>query len=252
MTESYEISVHTLSGAYVVDALDDDERALFEEHLPDCADCQQEVASLREGAAVMADAVALPPPPELRDQVLAGIRTIRPLPPKPVEQTEHVAEVVPLRARFRPARLVAAAAAVLAIAGGGVVWQQVAQDSSSSSTLSAADRILGAADVKHVSLSFDDGATATVFRSSREKGAVLVTRGMAAPPSGKAFELWLRDARGTMRPAGLMTKPGDQKVVLKGDVADATAVGITVEPEGGSDRPTSEPIAMFDLQKADA
>ena len=42
MTES----LHALSGAYVVDALDDDERELFEKHLPGCRDCQAEVATM--------------------------------------------------------------------------------------------------------------------------------------------------------------------------------------------------------------
>ncbi|HEY9395441.1 MAG TPA: zf-HC2 domain-containing protein, partial [Nocardioides sp.] len=40
--------IHALSGAYAVDALDDIERARFEEHLAVCADCRDEVASLRD------------------------------------------------------------------------------------------------------------------------------------------------------------------------------------------------------------
>jgi len=34
------------------------------------------------------------------------------------------------------------------------------------------------------------------------------------------------------------------------DAANATAAGITVEPEGGSKEPTSEPIALFDFSEA--
>jgi hypothetical protein len=37
----------------------------------------------------------------------------------------------------------------------------------------------------------------------------------------------------------------DQTLLLDGDAATATAVGITVEPAGGSPEPTSEPIAVF-------
>jgi hypothetical protein len=55
-----------------------------------------------------------------------------------------------------------------------------------------------------------------------------------------------------MLPAGLMATPGDHKVLLKGDATEATGVGITVEPEGGSPEPTSEPVALFDLNKAKA
>ena len=50
-------------------------------HLAQCPDCQQEVASLREATALMADDAVMTPPPGLRDSVLAGIKNIRPIPP---------------------------------------------------------------------------------------------------------------------------------------------------------------------------
>ncbi len=74
--------VHALSGAYAVDALDDIERAAFERHLAECADCRAEVASLRETAALLAETTAVEPPAALRDRVLADIATVRPLPPE--------------------------------------------------------------------------------------------------------------------------------------------------------------------------
>ena len=53
--------LHHLSGAYAVDALDDAERAAFEEHLRGCADCRAEVdqrtASQIHAVALLADAV---------------------------------------------------------------------------------------------------------------------------------------------------------------------------------------------------
>ena len=248
-------SLHALSGAYVVDALDDAERAAFERHLAQCPDCQQEVASLREATALMADDAALTPPPGLRDSVLSGIKNIRPIPPEaagPAEDERPLLPVLPMRPRRRRiAALVAVAAAILAIAG-GVVFQPWQDDSSRQGQISAADQVLAASDVKHVSIDFDDGSKATVFHSPSERRAVLVTDDMAAPPPGKAFELWLQDESGAMTPAGLMKNPGDNKVLLKGDAAEATGVGITVEPEGGSKQPTSEPIALFELEKGEA
>ena len=65
--------IHALSGAYAVDALDDIERAGFERHLATCPECQEEVASVREATAALADDVQAAPPPELRAAVLAGI-----------------------------------------------------------------------------------------------------------------------------------------------------------------------------------
>ena len=101
-------------------------------------------------------------------------------------------------------------------------------------------------------LDFEDGASATVVHSAREGRAVLLTDDMPAPPPGKTFELWLQDGAGAMHPAGLMDTPGDNKVLLDGDASAATGVGITVEPDGGSEEPTSDPIALFDLSEADA
>jgi anti-sigma-K factor RskA len=255
VTSSANESVHALSGAYVVDALDDDERRFFEEHLPGCTDCQEEVASLREAAVLMADDAASTPPPGLRASVLAGISTVRPLPPlKPaaaeVEQPSSV--VVPMRRspRFRIASL-AAAAAVLAAVGVGAVFQPWNNSGNPpAATLSPADRVLAADDAKHVSVTFTDGSSATVVRSLSEGKAVLVTHDMAAPPPGKTFELWLQDESGHMSPAGLMRKRGDNKVLLAGNASRAVGVGITVEPEGGSDQPTTDPIALLHLDKA--
>ena len=251
-------SLHALSGAYAVDALDDAERAAFERHLAQCVDCQQEVASLREATALMTDEAALTPPPELRASVLAGIKNIRPIPPEAAVERDaaeegrtDVAPVLQMRPRRRRiAALVAVAAAIMVIAGG--VAYQPWQDNSSRTTISAADQVLAAPDVKHVSIDFDDGSKATVFHSPSERRAVLVARDMAAPPRGKAFELWLQDKSGGMTPAGLMTTPGDKKILLRGDASKATGVGITVEPEGGSKKPTTKPIALFELDEAEA
>ena len=43
-----EMDVHKLTGAYAMDALDELERARFEQHLATCEDCRAEVAELRE------------------------------------------------------------------------------------------------------------------------------------------------------------------------------------------------------------
>jgi len=111
MNNAHEI--HALSGAYAVDALDPEERAMFEAHLGSCAACQAEVASLREATAVLGSEVEAAPPAAVRDRVLAEIATVRPLPP--------VIDLAGRRRRWaRP--LVAAAAAVALVGGGAVVW----------------------------------------------------------------------------------------------------------------------------------
>ena len=243
-------SLHALSGAYVVDALDGDEREAFEQHLPGCRDCQAEVSSLREAAVLLADDAVMTPPESLRRSVLAGISTIRPLPPEvtaPPQEEAPTATVVPLRRHRVRLAAMAVAAAVVAIIAVGATWHPWTDRGTSS--VSAVDQVLAAADAQKVSIDFKDGSSASVFRSPSKGRAVILTDGMAAPPPGKVYELWLQDSAGTMVPAGLMPRSPNAKVLLRGDAAKATAVGITVEPDGGSQAPTSDPIALFDLGK---
>ena len=224
--------IHALSGAYAIDALDEHERAQFERHLAECADCRAEVDSLRGAAASMAEAVAVAPPPQLRDDVLASIKTVRPLPPLPSQQPD------PRRGRrFRG--LLVAAAAVAVVGTGALVTQPWSED------LSAVDQVIAAADADQASVTID-GGEATVYRSESLGKAALVTEDLPAVPDGKVYELWLQ-VDGAMVPAGLLDASGDQEFLLTGDASEATAAGITVEPDGGSPQPTTTPIALFDL-----
>lgn len=233
--------LHKLTGAYAVDALDDLERARFEQHLADCEDCRAEVAELRETAALMADIVATTPPPALRESVLAGISQVRPLAPEVPVRTE-----VPGR-RWFPL-LVAAALALIAGVGAMVVQPWSDDDVQK---LTAAEQVLQADDAQAVFLDLGDNVgQATVTRSKSHDRAVIQTEDMVAAPSGKDYELWLMSPDGVFTSAGLMPDGADQTLVLDGSAADAAAVGITVEPDGGSDKPTTEPIALFDLTEA--
>lgn len=238
-----DYDAHALSGAYAVDALDDLERVVFERHLAECPECRDEVASLREAASTLAETTVLEPPAALRGRVLAGIATTRPLPPE-------VSSPVTLDSRRPPRRrfnlLVAAAAAVLAVGGGTVLWQQPWEDSSSQQQ-SAIDTVLSASDAKRSSLDFDGGAKATLVHSDSVGRAVLVTEKMPPPPAGKVYQLWLDQPGEGMVSAGVMPVAEDQRVLLAGDAATATGAGITVEPEGGSSEPSTEPIALFDF-----
>ena len=227
--------IHHLTGAYALDAVDDLERARFEQHLADCEDCRTEVASLREAAALLSETTLTTPPPALRSAVLQGISTVRPLPPvttrTPVVQR-----------RWFPLLVAAALLAVL----GSVLWQPWATEE----PVSTADRVLAAADAQRVVVDLGDAGQAEVVRSVSEDRAVIVTKDMAPPPEGSVYELWFQSPSTDMVPAGLMPAAPDQTVVLEGSAADALAVGITVEPEGGSEQPTSDPIALFDFSEA--
>jgi anti-sigma-K factor RskA len=228
--------MHKLTGAYAVDALDDLERARFEQHLSECEDCRAEVRELRETAALLAEATAVAAPVSLRESVLSGISQVRPLPPVvPAAATTSVRRRLPLLV----------AAALVLIAGlGAVVWQPWSDEVPQ---LTAAEQVLQAEDAEKVFLDLGEAGRATVVRSKAEDRAVITTEDMVPAPDGKDYELWFMSPDEEFVPAGLMPDDPDQTVVLEGSAAEAVAVGITVEPDGGSDEPSSAPIALFEL-----
>jgi anti-sigma-K factor RskA len=228
--------IHALSGAYAVDALDDVERARFERHLAECADCRAEVASLREAAALLPETTATAPSADVRAAVLDRIAQVRPLPPERPATTPR---------RRWTARLLAAAALVLVAGVGTVAVHPWTEDRPT-----ATERVVAAADAVRVEKAMPGGGTATLVSSERLGRAVLLTRDMPDPPAGRTYELWLQAPDGRMHPAGLVDRGGNHALLLEGDASRATAAGITVEPVGGSAEPTGEPIALFTLGSA--
>ncbi|QCX26240.1 anti-sigma factor [Nocardioides jishulii] len=231
--------IHLLSGAYALGALGDLEEARLEGHLVQCPECTEEVRSLRETAALLAEDLATTPPPELRGAVLDEISRVRPLPP-----------VVPQLRRRAMARLLPllVAAAVLVVGTGVLAWRPwSSQDMAPTAVPTAAERVLQADDAVRAVVDLGEAGRATVVRSASENRAVIVTERMAAPPEGKVFQVWLQTPDDDMVPAAVMAPVPDQTVLLDGDAAEAVGAGITLEPEGGSPSPTTEPIALFDL-----
>jgi anti-sigma-K factor RskA len=242
-----EMDIHKLTGAYAMDALDDLERARFEQHLATCEDCRAEVAELRETAALLAETVAVPPPASLRDSVLAGISQVRPLAPEVTAAPSRHADRPAARGRGWVPFLVAAALAL--IVGVGALVTQPWAPSDDVQRLTAAEQVLQAPDAQAVSVDLGEAGNATITRSKSQDRAVITTEDMVSAPSGKDYELWFIDGDEFVS-AGLMPDDPDQTVVLDGSAGAAAAVGITVEPDGGSKQPTSDPIAVFDLTEA--
>lgn len=235
--------IHALSGAYAIDALDDVERARFSRHLVDCPDCQVEIESLREAAAMLPETTVLAAPASLRASVLEGIETVRPRPP--------VVDVTVTRPRRRIAGLVAVAAALVAIGGvGATVWHPWSDESSESpgDDLTASD-VLAAADARSWTQELPDGSRLKVTRSESLNGAVVQASDLAPAGEGKVYQVWLQHDD-VMVSAGLMPDDSDATVLLDGDAASADGVGITREPAGGSREPTRPPVALVGFTEA--
>ena len=108
--------LHVLTGSYALDALPGPERAEFERHLQHCPSCDAEVRGLRETAARLAMARALPAPPGMEQRVLAAAYWTRQLPPLPGDRLraarEHRRARVARRFAGRTARIPARTARI--------------------------------------------------------------------------------------------------------------------------------------------
>ncbi|MDX1621333.1 MAG: anti-sigma factor [Nitriliruptorales bacterium] len=247
--------LHTLTGAYALDALPDDEREEFERHLEQCEACQQEVAEFHATAARLASAGYETPPAEMRERVMERVDTIRQDPPtrRPTETTtDSSSTVVPLRRRSLRSGLLAAAAAIFAIAAialGAATYnlnQRVQELETASNEVA---QVIAAPDARTVSLETEVGGTAQFVYSPTQGEAVFLARGLPTLSEDEVYELWLIGAEGPV-PAGLFL-PGEDGTatrVLAGGVGSAQAAAVTVEPAGGSEQPTSDPIVVFELR----
>lgn len=229
--------LHHLAAAYVLDALDDEERRPFEDHYPTCEICRQEVIEFRSTATHLAAAVAALPPAALQQRVMAEIATTRQMAPQPgVVPVDELAA----RRNRRFASVLAVAAAVILLVGASVFMV-------SSRGGSAIDDVVAAPDAQVVQLEGETGSVRIVWSQSREQLAFF-GNDLPDPGEGKTYELW-----GILGDAGVQSvgqfDPVDGTVRQVADIGDIdpTAWGITIEPTGGSPTATTDIIFLAEV-----
>ncbi|MDQ1597149.1 MAG: hypothetical protein QOI70_573 [Microbacteriaceae bacterium] len=264
MTDSEEL--HLLAGAYVLDALTAPERDRFEEYLRTSEEARAEVASLSHTAVALGLATVPVTPPaglkaRLMDQI-AHIPQSAPLePPRavpgadaargPDESARATPPVSPSPAAARAAAhwyarpvavLVAAAAAVVLFVGGTIVGlagaRQVEQQASDLT------QIYAAPDSQQAKAGVSGGGMATFVWSAELGRSAVVIRQLPQLGQGKTYELWYIDTQSKAKPAGIFdaASSGTTVELLDGTMTPGDTLGITIEPAGGSEKPTSAPI----------
>jgi anti-sigma-K factor RskA len=236
--------LHTLTGAYALDALDPDERGEFEDHLAECEACAEEVRGLVATGARLGGAAAVRPPESLHRTVMAEIRATRQLTPlQPPQDAGSVTSLLS-RAHSRSRVLMAVAAALLVVAGalGAVAVSEQRRATRVEQAAEQLASVLAAPDARTLTAAGPGGSSARVVVSQQQGRAVFVPRDMAVS-EGRDLQLWvIRD--GTPRSAGLVR---DGQPIVATGVTPSAVLGVTVEPEGGSDRPTSAPVMQVPL-----
>ncbi|GGR59214.1 hypothetical protein J2S40_001036 [Nocardioides luteus] len=209
--------VHSLVGAYLLEAIRPAERADFEAHLAVCAECREEVDSLRAATAALAGTVAAAPPPSLRERVLRTASETPQLPP--------LISPAPRRRRRLMAAVAAAAAAVIGV--GATVGILVRDDDPPAMT---AAQVMSAPDASMHKKSTSDGELMVAM--SPEMHMVAVDTAHLERPTGMTYQVWWHTEDG-MESAGVL----DEKMSLALPVEDGDLM-VTMEPVGGSDKPS--------------
>jgi Anti-sigma-K factor rskA, C-terminal/Putative zinc-finger len=239
---------HTLAGAYALDALTEPDRVRFERHLAGCEACRQEAGSLREAAGRLAAVPAVPPPPRVREQVLAEAARTRQQAPLTVDVLAGSGRRA---VRWRAPRMAVAIAGgciLVALVLGGLFIHTQRSLSVEQAHNRAIATILNAPDATIMSAKAVRSGSATVVMSHRDHALVLTTAMLPALPAGQRYQVWLMGPHRT-RPAGMLPVPhrGMTAPVVVLRVAPGDMVGLTVEPTSGSTVPSSAPVLMLVL-----
>lgn len=266
------------AAAHALDALDAREREAFERALAQDPALADELARNREVAERLgAAAQPVAPPAALRDSILSAITDL----PQEQPRSEQDPQTQPVRmpeerqqerqpvtapqaeaesavgaaerranARWfrRPGTLVAAAAvaALLVFSGGAYVGSLVTESSTTAAPAEQLAQIYAADDMQRARVS-SDGVDATLVWSAELKTSAIVFDEVPPLDDDTVYEAWyINDAGAVAAGTFDVRDSGATWHVLDGAMEAGDVIGVTVEPEGGSEQPTSDPIVAIE------
>jgi hypothetical protein len=150
---------------------------------------------------------------------------------------------------LRSPRLVGAVAAACVAAAVGLGITQVAtqhQLDSAHATSAAIAKVLDAPDARIEATPATVGGAVTVVVSALQREAVVTTSGMPSLSSSHVYQVWVMNSSGA-RSVGLLSSTDHIGQLLASGVQSGDQIGITVEPSGGTSRPTTTPVATVPL-----
>ena len=256
---------HALLAPYAADALDPADARDVELHVAECRACQEDLAAMRETLAEVAQDAAEAPPDGMRAAVLAAARRTPQERPSTSPFPGPVARTAPAEAQpqprvpsatQRPGRgrsllaLAASVALVLAVGGAVVVRGFSATPGDDVAELLAAEGTEVVRVTPEVPVDLGDvtvaGEVVAVVNTDQGRGA-LVARGLPPAPEGRTWQAWSL-AGAQVSSAGVFEVGDDGVGLVEFDwPAGAEAVAVSLEPAGGSEQPTTDPVAVAAL-----
>jgi anti-sigma-K factor RskA len=239
MTDRDHTSYREEIGAYLLGALTDLERQAFERHMSTCAECRDEVESLRPAADALPRAVEqVEPPPSLKTSLMEVVE-------REAREAEGESAAAPAKRRpplrerlrlpsLRPALVVGGIALALGLAAGFGVAQ------------------LGDEGPRTVAATVDETRIPMAsgnlqVEGDGENGAILRVTGMPRLDDG-VYQAWVQRGGAVVpQPTFEVGEDGGGAVAVPEDLSGAEAVLVTREPRGGSETPSEQPIMSVPL-----
>jgi len=242
--------IQPLLASYALGAVNREESELVEAHVADCEACQQELLDyvrIKEG--LLYTPQPSKPTPGLRERLAARTSSRQ---PKKSVRSGWLNDVT----LFRAALALGILLLVILNAGLWVRVRQLAQRQAQYEQQAQAYQtslaLMTYYDARVVELSNDRAYGTLIFEPDRKVG-VLNVRGLDVIPEDKVYQIWLIDPEQNRVSGGLFTVRDSKSTyvsfVIKSEETFQSykAVGITIEPAGGSPGPTGPKVIGTDL-----
>jgi anti-sigma-K factor RskA len=225
-------------------ALTAEEMAEVESLVATDPEAAAEYAALLDGVAVLADSVAEPPPAALRAAVMAAAAAEAAPTAEPpaaaapaATRAAPLADVVPIHRRRWWIPATAVAAAIVLVVGALVVTRDA--DAPTDDVMAA---VLDDDDAVTLELA-GEGGSLRLVTSAEHDATVLVGDGVDVPVADHVLQLWaIEDEQPASMGTFVPDADGHVAMVMEGIEPHGALYAVTVEPEGGSELPTSAPI----------
>jgi anti-sigma-K factor RskA len=234
-----------LKDAYVLGALPEEERLSFEDYLAAHPERQAEIDELGALAGLLAfSPQEQVPSPELRSRVMEVVEAEAE--PRRVRRRSALAKV----GDYLGVRTLALGAAALLVIG-LLSWNMLLQDQ----VQDLQGQVEDARNQRQVQQSrtielqgswAEQGANAEVA-FIRKNRVILVAKNMPSVPEHQTCQIWVI-SDDEPKPSGLFQPDGNMTAApITNSITKAEVIAVTVEPAGGSKKPTSDPVLLAEL-----
>lgn len=235
--------------SYSLGVLDAGEISALESHLATCKDCQADLADYQKIATGLLHSIPpRTPSAGLRRRLMIQLPSARSRPFGPLPR-------IPIR--FSPGQFISAAC-MLILLGLNIFSMMQIRDLQRQqagllerlSTERAALAMLAYPGTQTLEVNADvQNLTGSILVDKEKTTAVLVLQNLPQLEAGQTYQIWLIDANGKRISGGLFISSAGQEyttvsIQSTDPIRKFVAVGVTVEPLGGSEQPTGRRVLV--------